>query len=265
MMGQVMNIEVHVAAMHQKDLSLYTRMNVCTDMIIANQCDTNRYDEEERDNCLVRMISTNTRGVGKNRNFALGYSNSDIVLFSDMDLIYLDGYDKIILEEFSLHRDADAIFFSLIYTKDGEILQEVKWKNKKIYIHNSLKFGTAGLAVRSSSIRKYNLHFSELFGGGCKYCSGEDSLFIKDLLRSGGVVYSSDKFIARCARDQSTWFSGYNHKYFFDRGALNAALFPRVFWLTKFYYYFRMIGYSEIPFREMVSEINKGIKEFRTL
>lgn len=260
-----MKIEVHVAAMHQSDLSIYEKMNINTDAIIANQCDTNKFDESIINGKTVKMVSTNTRGVGKNRNFALMYSKGDIILFSDMDLTYYDGYERVILDEFESLPNADAIIFGLIYTRDGKFIAEIKNTKKRVHIYNGMKYGTAGLAVKSKAVKKYNLHFSELFGGGCIYGSGEDSIFILDLLKSGCKVYSSDKIIAKCARDKSSWFEGYNDKYMYDRGALIASCFPKMKSIVKWYFPFRFRQLSEMNFGSMIKYINYGIEGFDDL
>lgn len=257
-----MNLEVQVAAMHQIDFSLYEAMNIKTDAIIANQCEQNKYEEKTVNGKSVKLISSNKRGVGKNRNLALVYSCGDIILFSDMDVIYYEDYEKIVVDEFEEMPDADAIIFGLIYTKEGRFLSEEKYKKKRVHIYNGLKFGTAGLAVKSDTIKKYNLHFSELFGGGCIYGCGEDSIFILDMLKSGARVYSSDKIIGMCARDESTWFEGYNEKYLYDKGAFVAACFPRTKFIVKWYFLFRLKKLTDLGFCRMMKCINDGMQGY---
>lgn len=67
---------------------------------------------------------------------------------------------------------------------------------------------------------KSGVRFSTLFGGGAKYSNGEDSLFIKELMDKGIQVYTSPEVIGRETESESTWFSGYHDKFFFDRGVL---------------------------------------------
>ena len=57
--------------MDQTDLSLVTKMNLACSAIIANQTDHFGYDCENTDAGKVVMISTDTVGVGVNRNIAL--------------------------------------------------------------------------------------------------------------------------------------------------------------------------------------------------
>ncbi|MFD2385757.1 hypothetical protein [Enterococcus rivorum] len=54
-------------------------------------------------------------------------------------------------------------------------------------------------------------------------------MFITDVLRSGLKVYSVQDVIADVYNDGSTWFNGYNEKYFEDKGTLFKALFPKLY------------------------------------
>lgn len=260
-----MKLQVLVATMYQKDFSLFEKMNIQSDVIFANQDTENRYDQKEIDGCKAIMSTTDTKGVGRNRNIALLTAEADILLLSDDDNKYLEGYCELVLREFTKRPDADAIIFSIVFTKNGEVYSVKKNKNMRIHIYNALKHGAAALAVRRESLLKHNIHFSELFGGGCIYGSGEDSIFILDLLRSGCKVYTSDLMIAQNSIDSSTWFSGYDKKYFYDRGALFRCAFPKMKHLMKWYFLFRSRKLSEIPFREMRKQMNRGMKGFEKL
>ena len=87
-----MNLETLVATMHQTDFSLVDKMNIQSDVVFANQCDRNGIEVVNKDGITAKMISTDTRGVGLNRNIALLMSSADILLFSDDDFTYNDGY-----------------------------------------------------------------------------------------------------------------------------------------------------------------------------
>ncbi len=260
-----MKLQVLVATMRQKDFSLFKKMNIQCDAVFANQDFTNQFERQEIKGCKAVMRTTDTRGVGKNRNIALLDADADILLFSDDDMTYCHGYCKDILSEFQKRPDADGIIFSVEFTKDGRIYYIKKNQNKRLHIYNALQYGTASLAVKRECVLKYNLHFSELFGGGCIYGSGEDSIFILDLLKNGCNLYTSDVVIAEIATDSSTWFHGYNKKYFYDKGALFHCAFPKMKHLVKWYFLFRCRNISEISFGEMLKQMNRGIKGFDEL
>jgi len=219
-----MKVEVLVSTMNQKDTSLIQKMNIQTDAIIINQTDNINASVEKIYENTVRWYSFNERGVGLSRNNALMRSNADICLMADDDMVYMNGYQEIVVEAFNTNPKADMILFNVpIHKKNGETRIKVK-KNERIRFFNSLKYGTVNIAFRLETILKENMFFSLLFGGGAKYSSGEDSIFITDAIKKGLQVYSSKEIIAEIIEDESTWFQGYNEKYLYDRGALFRAI-----------------------------------------
>lgn len=260
-----MKVEVLVAAMGQHDLSLYDRMNLHTDAVIANQCGAWGEISEERNGARVRMLSSNTRGVGKNRNLALSVADGDILVFADDDMIYYDDLVEGVEAAFAAFPKADVIFFGLDYTKNGEVFDKRRHKNGRVRIWDSLKYGACRLAVRRSAIMRAGISFSTLFGGGTSYGSGEDTLFIRECYRKGLRAYAYDHTLGRTAKDGSSWFAGYNEKYLYDKGAMIAAAFPKAKHLIKWYFILKSKKLSGFSLGKTRRLINKGIKGFRTL
>lgn len=221
-----MTLQVLVSTMHQKDHSILEKMNIQTDAIIVNQCDRNEFEEFEYKGNNIRFLSFNERGVGLSRNNALMRATTDICLFADDDVKYVDNYKDIIIGAFQENVNADVIVFNVPST-NVEREEYTILKEKRLRFYNCLRYGTVRIAIRTESIRKSNIHFSLLFGGGAKYGSGEDSLFMMDCIKSGLNVYASPQHIGIVTQSESTWFKGYTDKYFFDKGVFFAALSKR--------------------------------------
>lgn len=260
-----MTLEVLVAAMGQNDLSLRRQMNIDRDTVIANQCEAWRYDEETTETCKTRMISSATRGVGVNRNLALSLATADIVLFADDDITYYDSDLHGVSDAFRELPDADVILFGIDMTKNGEVFDKRRNRVKRLHLYNALKYGAARMAVRRTALVKHNLTFSTLFGGGCVYGSGEDSLFLRDCFKAGLHVYSHSYVLGACAKDSSSWFAGFNEKYMFDKGAWIAAAFPRIKHIIKWYFIFKFGRKSDLPTSSVIRSVNRGIHAFATL
>lgn len=225
-----MKLEVLMSTMNQTSFKLVEQANIQTDAIIINQTNVHSYLETEHEGNLIRMYSYNERGIGKSRNKALMLSEADICLIADDDVKYRDDYEEIILNEFKKNSDADLIIFDFfILEEDG--YRPYRNKNKKLNQLNFMKHGGPKIAFRRDSIIKKNIFFSLLFGGGAKYGSGEDTLFLKECLSSGLKVYETETNIGEIDNRDSTWFAGYNEKYFYDKGALYKALHPRLWFL----------------------------------
>ncbi|SCZ81234.1 glycosyltransferase family 2 protein [Pseudobutyrivibrio xylanivorans] len=262
-----MNLQVLVATMNQNDYSLLDRMKINSDTIISNQCNSMDYSEMEYHGNRIQMISTKTIGVGLNRNIGLMFSNADILLFADDDIVYKAGYEKEIIDEFKKNKKADGIFFRFKFIRDGKVydINHKKRGVKRGRIYNTLGYGTYNLAVKREFLQKNNIKFSELFGGGSVYGSGEDSLLILDLLRNGAKLYISDIIIGDNYKDKSSWFTGYNKKYFFDNGAFIKCAFPHSGWLIKWYYIFAFSKISELNIIERKHCIKAGMRAFLSL
>lgn len=221
-------LQILVATMHRKDFSLVEYMNLRSDAILANQTDIDDIRTEEFPFGTVKIISTTTRGVGLNRNISILAADAEILLFADDDITYRDDAADRVTAAFQENPKADVMIFSMDYTRDGEVIERRHLKKKRLHIWNAMRYGACALAVRRSAILRGNLLFHPLFGGGCLYGSGEDSLFLRDCFKKGLGVYSHDYVLGICRRDSSSWFSGCDEKYFYDKGALMGFLFPRL-------------------------------------
>ena len=264
-------LEVLIAAMNQNDFGIIEKSNITTNAIIANQTNCNYIKDTYKNSSLIKMISSDTQGVGKNRNIALEFAKGDIILFGDDDCVYVDGYNDIILNEFEHNPMADVILFGVQLCKDGEIKNKRLSPNGRINVFQSLKYGTVSIAIKKQAIDRYNLHFSELFGGGCLYSHGEDTDFLFQCFKKGLKVFACDTVICVSYKDSSSCFDGYNRKYFFDIGALAKHTFgimalPYIFYMAfrinetsisiidKIYYGFR--GYLSLNSLTPFSRIN---------
>jgi len=257
-----MNVEVLVACMHQKDDSLYEKMNLQTDAVFANQCEEYHFKTIMRGNKKLKIVSTSDKGVGKNRNVALLNATGDILLFSDEDMVYCDDYEIKIKAAFERLPQADAIIFNCSFSKNGIIYRTSCEKTKRVRIFNALKYGTCRIAIKRESFLKANIYFSQLFGGGARYSSGEDSLFIVDMLKKKLKIYTH-KFVIGCTnKDKSSWFNGYNDKLYIDKGTWLANAFPFMKYFLSAYYAYRMRNTSERSMIQILSLIIKGVRSF---
>lgn len=260
-----MKLEILVATMAQKDFSLVEKMNLQSDTIIANQ--DGRWDFAERKfPCgAVKMLTSDTKGVGRNRNLALEISEGDLLLFADDDMRYYDGLVEGLKAAFRSLPQADVILFSTDISKNGQLAERRHHPIRRRRLWNSLRFGTYCIAIRRTATEKHRLRFSTLFGGGCLYGSGEDSLFLRDCFAAGLQVWSHSFVIGCRSKDTSSWFAGYNEKFFRDKGALMAALSPKLSCLFCLYFLLknRHTVLQDTPFRKAFSLMHSGVKDYK--
>lgn len=219
-----------VAAMHQDDLSLFRRMNLQSDAVIANQADDHGYAEECPDGAhVVRMITTPFRGLGLNRSTALLYASADVCLLSDEDVVLAEGYHQMVLDAFAELPRADVIIFNLEASGDGGTRRRKMVRSaRRVRAHQVLGYASAArIAFRRSAVLRANVWFSPLFGAGSVYPMGEETLFLADCLRNGLRLYIHPGVLGYTSDAQSTWFHGYDEKYFRDKGAVFYSLSRR--------------------------------------
>ena len=220
-----MRLQVLLSAMHIEGIDFLDEMNIQSDMILINQCAAHGVEEVSYRGHNIKTYSFRERGVGLSRNTALMRANADIVLFADDDCSYVDGYSEMILQTFHEHPEADIIFFNL-RSLNTERKERFDRSFHRVRWYNGLKYGACRLAARLERLRKANVSFSLLFGGGARYSAGEDSLFIMDCLKRGLRLYAVPICIGTVRQEKSTWFQGYTKKYYHDRGALFYAISP---------------------------------------
>lgn len=252
-----MKVEVLVATINQTDLSLFEKMNIQTDVIFCNQCDRNEFIETEINGCRVRMLSTTTRGVGVNRNFAMQLSDADICLFADDDVVYFDDYEKTIINAFNEYLKSDMIAFNVKESRDGKVFKDIINKSGKA----GHMYGTYCLGIKNKSIKQKNINFSRMFGGGTIYSCGEDSLFCREVIKNG-EFYQYATCIGTVNHGPSTWFNGYNEKYYFDRGALCKAMYPTMWRLLKYYLVVKLGRKSSFSLFKVAKLMNQGAKAY---
>lgn len=262
-----MKLETLVVTVDEEnEEELIKKLNIQGNAVIANQCGKTNIQRLNSNNSSIVIIESETRGVGINRNIALQYANADIVLFSDDDIVYADGYVDKILDAFKKQQDADAIIFSFEITKNGNVVSDQREKDERLKFTNALKYGAVALAVRQSFIKKHNIHFSEIFGGGCMFSCGEDSLFIKDLFKKGARIYTNSYILGKCSYDSSTWFTGYNEKFFYDKGVFIACAFSK--WVQipiLIYFTLRFNKCGNIGIKDKMKTLLAGKRNFNSL
>ena len=120
--------------------------------------------------------------------------------------------------------------------KDGKVFESRTQPHRRLRVWNAMRYGTYRVAVRRQALLHHNITFHTCFGGGCPFSAGEDSLFLKSCFNSGLAVYAHPYILGTCRKDTSSWFVGYNDKYFYDKGVLVRRLFPHSAYLMALYF-----------------------------
>lgn len=215
-----MNTELIISTMNKesiKSLNIEGKDNNLKCLII-NQCDNGNivYDGN------VRMINSNEIGLSKSRNKGIDNAEGDICIIGDDDVKYVEGFEKLVIDEFRKNPKADIITFQ-VKTPEGDFFKNYKDSSFKHDRRSVLKVSSIEVAFKLESIKNNNIRFDEMFGLGAKYVSGEENIFLTDCLKKGINITYVPTTIAIHPKESSG-------KKLDERGILSkGALFYRLF------------------------------------
>lgn len=271
-------LQILISAVDKEPKELVRRMNIQTDATLVDQILSDDakerlgfsgYSQEEFDYGVYRVkaIKNPDKGVGLSRNTALENSNpeAEIVQFGDDDIVYDDGYPELVLNEFDKHPEADILLFN-VKAQEG---RETYWNTDyaKVSWYNYGRYPAYAICARRDKLMGSGVKYSLLFGGGAPYMNGEDSLFLHDCLKQGLAIYRTDVVIGHETKGESTWFKGYNEKFFFDRGVLYHFLYGKMafVWGFRFLFKNRKEMCSGYGLMKAYGTLMKGVRHGKTL
>ena len=261
-----MEPEVLLSAMYLEDENYIDTLNIHTDCVVINQCDREGSRKVLRNpangKINVTYVETKERGLSKSRNEAIRRASRDICILCDNDVEYVEDYDLMIRNSFSEHPEADIIVFFIKRPERGRPIFD---KPRRMGYLSVLKIFSPEIAFRRDSVK--NITFNEMFGAGAKYYMGEENLFLYECLKNHKKIVYVPKMIAKVRDEESTWFKGYDKRFFISRGANYAAMSRFFSWalILQFALRKRKLYAQNMGIAEAISEMARGRKEYRSV
>ena len=245
--------------LHEKGNDLY--------ITIINQCDNNCI-QNISDN--VTVINTISKGTGNSRNkgtFNI-HKDTDIVMYTDDDVIYDRSFDDNLKALFSSNKNLEVAFFNVTSLNLDRNIKPII-NEHKLSVFNSLRYGMYNMAIKADVLKNSNIWFSTDFGGGSKYLTGEDSLFIYNLLkkkvkkrRLNIVAYPIE--LAKVNHKESTWKEKeFSIEYFIGKGALFYAMSRSKYRLYILYFALKHYKKSEFSLMRVLKIMSEGAKKYK--
>lgn len=258
-----MSVQLLISCVNENIQELLQKAQLNSPVVIVNQCDRDAEEHFAYNGHSVDVYHKNERGVGRSRNAALSKADKEICLFGDEDIVYVDDYEALIEKEFIEHPEADGILFQVEVTPERRTYTNTEWD--KVSLMNCGRYPAYSMAFRTDKLLKTGVKFSLLFGGGAKYSNGEDSLFIRELIKAGLQIYKSPVQIGEEIPRPSTWFTGYHEKFFFDRGVLYHFLYGNLaaVWGFRFVFTKKKEICKDISWTKAYGILLKGIRQGR--
>lgn len=263
------NVLVLISCMYQKDTNLIKRINVQTDAVVVNQCDKNIVEEFFYTNevgriCKVKFINTTERGLSRSRNMALRNAWGDYCIFADDDEELSDGYEQIIISAFNRNPQADIIAFNY---KDLNIRLKNNYKqpiSEEKEAPRNHSYSSVALSFKLNNVLTKEVWFDPRIGAGSGIISaGEESVWQALARKKGLKIFQCPQFITTVTQTNSTWFNGYDEKYFYDLGANLTARYGLIKYVYQFYYPYRLHKETKLSVLEQLYYINAGMRGFK--
>ena len=255
-----MQLEVLLSCMNQKDWQISEESKITGNVLIVNQF-TDFHDADHQTNSIqtletmpkrIRMIFACEHGLSRSRNMAIQHAEADICLFCDDDEEFRENYEDTIPNAFRNLPEADLIAFQ-VEGKETRLPNRIQ----KLGFTSCLKIASYQIAFRRKAILEKQILFDVHMGAGSGNGCGEENKFLLDCRKAGLNIYYVPKTIAALYPKGSTWFFGYDQKFFYQRGAATRHMMG--LWLSVFY----GIYYLTVKYKEYGSNISplKAAKE----
>lgn len=259
-----MKLEVLLATMYREDKKILTDINVNTDITVINQTNDESKEEIEFNGKSVLWINSKDRGLSRSRNDAIYNARNEICLLADDDMVYRDGYERVVLEAFKDNPDADIIVFGIESIESKKTVGLKPMNNKKLNYHKAMQACSVQLGLKVNSIRNSNLKYNEKIGPGGRYNMGDENIFLTGCYKKGLKFYSSSHVIADLHTADSSWFKGFDEKYLFDRGAILGGMSKKlsILYILRF----ALLNYrkysKDFSFTKALKIMLRGRKDF---
>jgi glycosyltransferase involved in cell wall biosynthesis len=217
-------------------------------LVIVNQSKTQELQSSFNNHCIINSTEF---GLSKSRNLALAHCKTNFAVIADDDVIYEP--DCLINYVEAINTDQDVALFSFQ-------MRNANHKPAKKYPKTSCLFRRAPKKFKASSvemllnmklIKLNHLKFDPLFGLGAVFKSGEDEVFLNEILSKKLRWYFINKIVLKHP-EQSTGQKQHELNYITTKTVLKYRTYGKFvyLWLFKFLFYLvrnRYIQSYEIP------------------
>ncbi len=255
-----MKTEVLLSVMDKEDTLHYVDMlNIRTDALIVNQCGVRNIYQTSGRYGKIYVRESDRRGLSISRNEAMDNAHSDTVIFCDNDIKYENDAFVKIDSAFERNPEAAVLVF---FIERPERKSPVYGRECVMDRLHMMKIFSPEIAVRLS--RLGDLRLDEEFGAGARYSMGEENIFLFEASRRGLTVKYIPEKIACMLPGQSSWFNGYDERFFFNRGAGYQAMDKSRWYLLAWQFLIRKrkLYSDEISMADAYKSMKEGRREY---
>jgi len=199
--------EILISTMNKTSLSFLDQMFPYQELenlnvLIINQTIKGKELNSYKDN--IRVINDYNKGLSISRNLAIKNAIGEICLIADDDVEYLPNFNKIILKTFSRQKSSSIILFK-IDTFSGEVYKIYPKVSKKLLSKKDIESTSSiEIAFKRKDIILNRIIFNTHFGLGSYFESGEEYLFLKEVLNQKLIINFENATIVKHKLERST-------------------------------------------------------------
>ncbi len=214
----------------------------------------------------IRVINSFEKGLSKSRNLAIENAIGDICLLADDDVVYIEGFEKPIIEGYRHLEDADIITFKTLTTENKPFS---KYPKRTSQLKSFSKYVLSiEISFRRLSIVNRVIRYDEFFGLGAIFQDSENYLFLLGLQKQTNLkLYFIPEFIVMhpplTSSDEVV-----SDRLIFARCALNYKLYGNAGYVYVFKYLFYLLRHRLIAFNEINDKFkvaHSGIQTYKKL
>jgi len=128
----------------------------------------------------------------------------------ELNTVFQNGYEKTILEAYRKNND-DVILFDVL---NSDAQSRLTVPQGRISFKKIMSSHSVQITFKRESVAKSGISFDEKMGAGTGNGGGEEIKFLYDLYKKGHKMCSVNSLIAKLFPSESSWFSGYDEKFF---------------------------------------------------
>lgn len=233
-------------------------------ILIINQTTPNTILNSNDPN--IRVINSFEKGLSKSRNLAIKNSVGDICLLADDDVVYLEGFEKHIMQSYQQLQDADIITFKTLTTDNKPFS---KYPKQTVPLGGFCKYVLSiELSFRRSSIVNSTVRFNEHFGLGATFQDSENYIFLLEVMKQNHLKsFFVPEYIV-IHKPLSSSDEIYSDRLIFARSALNYKIYGNAAYIYVLKLMVYLLRHDLIDFKDVQKKFkvaHQGIRSYKRL
>ncbi|KAF2330357.1 glycosyltransferase family 2 protein [Flavobacterium ginsenosidimutans] len=221
------DLEILISTMNRDSLDFLVPMFPSLDYSKISILIINQVENETKLNSSfpnIRVINSFEKGLSKSRNLALQNAIGNILLISDDDVMFQEGFAAKIIGAYNKYPNASTIKFCALKSNKKPLNKYSANSKSHLNAFDILNTSSIELTLNKFQVDFIKYRFDENFGLRGIFEMGEEAVFLSDLKKDGKQLVFEPEIIVAHNNSTSSEKRDILDKYF-----ISGALFTRIF------------------------------------